>query len=124
MTDAKRILIVEDEEIIMADIARTLRAQGYDVAGTAASGAAAVQAAAASRPDLVLMDVRLQGRIDGIEAARLIRQQSEVPILFVTAYSGALSLDLDQLPGRHGSIAKPFSPSELRRAIEAILHTR
>jgi CheY-like chemotaxis protein len=121
MTERKRILLVEDEEIIVADLMRTLRNEGYEIAGTAASGREAIEAAAASNPDLVLMDVRLRGSMDGIEAARRIRQTSEVPIVFVTANISVLALDMVKFPGRYGSLAKPFSPGKLRETIEAIL---
>jgi len=121
MTNRKRILLVEDEEIILADLARTLRKQGYEIAGTAASGEEAIEAAAGTKPDLVLMDVRLQGSINGLEAARRIREASEVPILFITANSIELAPDIAELPGHYGSITKPFSPNQLRETIEAIL---
>lgn len=116
----KRILIVEDEEIILADIARIVRSQGHQVAAAVSSGPAAVEAAETVRPDLVLMDVRLQGSMDGVAAAHRIRAKSDVPILFVTAYAGAVSLNFGDLPGRYGSIAKPFSATELRQAIASI----
>ncbi len=85
MTKSELILLVK-EEIILADLARALRKQGYEVAGTAQSAAAVVQ------PDVVLMDVRLQGSMDGAEAARQIRRTSEVPIVFLTANVSALNL--------------------------------
>ncbi len=122
MKDRKRVLLVDDEEIILADLAHTLCKQGYEIAGTAASGREAIEAAAVNKPDLVLMDVRLQGNTDGVEAARQIRQTSDVPILFVTAHARVLALEMAELPGRYGWIAKPFSPSQLRETIESILH--
>ncbi|MBV8818399.1 MAG: response regulator [Acidobacteriaceae bacterium] len=123
MNHAKKIVIVEDEEIICADLSRTLQKFGYQVAGTASSGPEAIQIASTAQPDLVLMDVRLQGSMDGIEAARNIRKHSNVPILFVTAHAGARALNLSELPGKFGSIAKPFSPAQLRETIESILHS-
>jgi CheY-like chemotaxis protein len=122
VTERKRLLVVEDEEIILADLVRTLRKQGYEIVGTASSGPDAIRIASEANPDLILMDVRLQGRMDGIEAARRIREVSAVPILFVTAHARALAEDLTKWPGRYASIAKPFSPSELRESIDAILH--
>ena len=74
MTKQRRVLLVEDEEIILADLSRTLEKQGYEIAGTALSGSEAVLVAASVQPDVVLMDVQLQGRMDGLEAARQIRQ--------------------------------------------------
>lgn len=124
MTARKRILLVDDEEIILADLGRTLRKQGYEIAGTALSGPEAIQAAAELKPDLVLMDVRLQGSMDGIEAARQIWRASGVPVVFVTAHVGALALRTAELPGPYSSIGKPYSPAELCRTIESFLPAR
>ena len=116
MTKQKRVLLVEDEEIILADLSRTLEKQGYEIAGTALSGPEAVLVAASVQPDVVLMDVQLQGRMDGLEAARQIRQTSQVPIVFVTANSN--TLQLANLPVHCNRISKPFSPRQLREALE------
>jgi CheY-like chemotaxis protein len=116
-----RLLVVEDEEINLADLVRTLRKLGYRIAATASSRPKAIRAAASANPDLVLMDVRLKGDMDGIEAARQIREASEVPILFVTAHTGGVTPKIAELPGHFGTISKPFSPSKLRDAIDATL---
>ena len=121
MTVIRRIAIVEDEEIILADMARTLRKGGHEIVGTASSASAALQVARTTEPDLIVMDVRVHGRADGIEAARRIREFSDVPILFVTAHASALALGPDDLGGRYATLAKPFSPSELNNAVRAIL---
>ena len=116
-----RVLVVEDEEIILADVQRQLRKQGYTIAGTASSGEEAIRAAASTSPDIIVMDIRLQGRINGLEAARRIRESSAVPILFVSAHAGALAANLPNLPGHNSILLKPFSPTELREAIQAML---
>jgi len=123
VTERKRLLVVEDEEIILADLTWTLRRQGYEIAGTACSGEEAIQIALTVHPDLVLMDVRLRGRMTGIEAAQKIQQASGVPVLFVTAHARTLAAEPPQLPGRFRSISKPFSPSQLRDSIESIFMT-
>ena len=119
----KRILIVEDEEIILADVEGIVRRHNYEVAAAVSSGPAAIEAAAATSPDLVLMDVRLRGPMDGLTAAHNIRGHSDVPILFVTAYTGTVAFNAADLPGRHACIRKPFSPGELRTAIDSLLQT-
>ncbi len=123
LTSGRRILVVEDEEIILAAVTRQLRRNGFDVVATANSGEEAIKATAANSPDLILMDLRLQGRMNGLEAARKIRQNSAVPILFVTAHAHRLTTTLHDLPGLNRVIAKPFSANELRVAIEGILST-
>ncbi len=81
----------------------------------------AIAAAASLQPDVVLMDVRLQGKIEGVEAARQIRATNEVPIVFISAHARALKLA--DFPGRHLSIVKPFAPRQIREALEAVLCT-
>ena len=121
MSEGRRVLVVEDEEIILADMQRQLRKQGYTIAGTASSGADAIRAAATTHPDIILMDLRLQGRVNGLEAARRIRETSAVPILFVSAHAGALATNLPNLPGHNSVLLKPFTPTELCEAIQKML---
>jgi CheY-like chemotaxis protein len=116
---AKRILLVDDEEIILADLAHTLRRHGYEIAGTALSGPDAISAAASLSPDVVLMDIRLQGNMDGLEAATRIRETNDVPIIFVTANASALNLA--DFRGLHAVILKPFAPHQLRHALKSFL---
>jgi len=117
----RRILLVEDEEIVVAAVTHQLQRAGFDVVATASSGKEAVHAAAATNPDLILMDLRLQGRMNGLEAAREIRQTSSVPILFVTAHAHRLGKTMGDLPGNNRVIGKPFSAKELCAAIIAML---
>lgn len=121
MSKGIRILIVEDEEIILADVERQLRKHGYAIAGTASSGADAVREASSRDPDLILMDVRLQGTMSGVEAAREIRRISRAPILFVSAHANTLAAQLPELAGHNGVLVKPFSPTQLCEAIESML---
>jgi CheY-like chemotaxis protein len=116
-----RILLVEDEEIVLAAVTLQLQRTGFEVVATASSGEAAIEAAAVKRPDIILMDLRLQGRMNGLEAARQIRQSSTAPILFVTAHAHKLSAVLQDLPGNNRVLSKPFSTSELRGAIDSAL---
>ncbi len=117
-----RILVVEDEAIVAEDLAATLVELGYEVVATAATAEAAVASAAALAPDLVLMDIRLGGATDGIQAASIIKQARDVPVVFLTAHSDAdtLTRALDTQP--LGYIVKPFRSPELRCAIELALH--
>ena len=103
-----RILIVEEQAIVAFDIQSQLEALGYEVVGTASSGVDAVRLAESLRPDLVLMDVRLDGPMDGVEAARRIRQICNAPIVFLTAYSDAATLDRAKLVEPYGYLVKPW----------------
>ena len=101
-----RILLVEDEILIAEDARILLERMGYLVVGTAASGPEAVQQADEARPDLILMDVRLQGAMNGVEAARKIRSQTDVPIIYVTAHAAVLASS--ENGERCTCLAKPF----------------
>jgi two-component system, cell cycle sensor histidine kinase and response regulator CckA len=114
-----KILIVEDEILIAEDLRLILQRMGHQVVGIASSGAEAIEKANKLHPDLVLMDVRLQGAMDGVEAARRIRSTADIPIIYVTAYASVLaSLDLNDRCTRLG---KPYSPLQLQAAIDAVL---
>jgi len=117
-----RILVVEDEVIVLRDLQQTLAQLGYDVPAVATSGAAAIAQAAAVRPDLVLMDIRLRGGMDGITAAQQIRTQLAIPVVYVTAHSDALTLQRVHPTAPYGYILKPFNERELYVAIETALY--
>ncbi|MBI5386677.1 MAG: PAS domain S-box protein [Verrucomicrobia bacterium] len=117
-----RILVVEDEAIVAMDLQDRLVSLGYELAGRAASGEQALALAGEARPSLVLMDIRLQGAIDGIAAAKEIRRQFKVPVIFLTAYSEDSTLQRAKLAEPFGYILKPFEDRELKSAIEIALY--
>jgi len=82
-----RILVVDDEAIITMQLEERMSVMGYTVAGMAASGEDAVDKARRTRPDLVLMDIVMPGKMNGIEAAKIIRTELDIPVVFVTAYA-------------------------------------
>src|SRR6185295_12398617 len=90
---ATNIMVVEDESIVAMDLENRLRSLGYDVVASAGTGEEALFAAESTRPELVLMDVMLRGKMDGIEAARVIHQRHRIPIIFLTAYSDEPTLE-------------------------------
>jgi PAS domain S-box-containing protein len=116
-----RILVVEDEVIVARTITNQLTQLGYTVVGTASSGAAAIAKASQTQPDLVLMDVMLKGDMDGITAASQICTQRDVPIVFLTAYADENTLQRAKNTLPLGYVVKPFSPGELRVAVELAL---
>ena len=116
------ILIVEDEAIVAADLTGKLKRLGYEVAGTAAQGEEAVVLACRLRPHLVLMDISLEGPMDGIEAAEAIRRQLDAPVIYLTAHSDPATLARAKLTGPFGYILKPFEERELATQIEMALY--
>jgi hypothetical protein len=115
-------MVVEDDRIVAADIRHSLRDLGYDVLDVVDSGEEAVELAARRRPDLVLMDVHLRGILNGVDAARSIRQQLDLPIVYLTAYTDDATLEAARKTEPYGFIVKPFREHELRSAIEVALY--
>ncbi|MDY0168029.1 MAG: sigma-54 dependent transcriptional regulator [Thermoguttaceae bacterium] len=122
MPEIASILIVEDEEVVALDIACQLERMGYRVAGMARSGEDACREAADSRPDLVLMDISIEGEWDGVEAAGRIRQTACIPVVFLTAYSDGKTLRRARTAEPYGYIVKPFDQRDLQTAIEIALY--
>jgi len=117
-----RIVIVEDEGIVAFQIETLLQQKGYQVVGTFASGVEALQNIESLRPDLVLMDLKLQGEMDGIETVRCISQYLDVPIVYLTAHSDESTFKRAKETGPYGYILKPFSAKELDIAIQVALY--
>lgn len=117
-----KILIVEDERIVAMDLAETLRELGYAVVGMAARGEDAIQRAAELSPALILMDVRLAGKLDGVQAADAIRSKQDIPVIYLTAHSDNETLKRAASTSASGYLVKPFKSPELRCAIEIALH--
>src|SRR5512145_3127263 len=113
-----RILIVEDEHIVAMGIKRMLKNLGYTVTGVASSGDDAISKAESTFPDLVLMDIMLKGDMDGVEAAKEIRERFDVPVVYLTAYSDTNILERAKKTGPFGYIVKPFAEKDLYSNIE------
>lgn len=116
-----RILIVEDEIIVALNLKSKLTQKGYHIVDLVASGGEAVTVAMNSQLDLILMDIRLKGELDGIDAAIMIKAKLEIPIIFLTAY-----ID-ETTKNRAKSVAseflyKPFDAFKLYNAVDAILN--
>jgi PAS domain S-box-containing protein len=120
--DKPRILVVEDEVIVARDICQQLTEQGYEAVAHTPHAEAAIELAEKLHPDLVLMDVSLAGAMDGITAAREIRERFAVPVVFLTAFTSRETLDRAKEVEPFGYIIKPFSEQELRTAIEIALY--
>ena len=116
------ILIVEDEAIIAADLAGKLHFLGYEVVGIEATGEKAVELAMSLRPQVVLLDIWLKGEMDGIETARKIRRQLDIPVIYLTAHTDPATLERAKLTDPYGFILKPFEEREISTTIEMALY--
>ncbi len=115
------ILIVEDEALIASYIEEVLAESGYCVAGIAASGQEALSLAAENHPTLALVDIRLNGPIDGIELACLLRQKFSLPAIFLSGLADPETTARAAAARPLGFLAKPFLPSQVFKAIEHAL---
>jgi diguanylate cyclase (GGDEF)-like protein len=120
-TEAKRILVIEDERIIALDICKTLVEMGYEVCGTGRSSTDALDLAAAHRPDLVLMDIRINGPLDGVEVAAELKRKHQVPVVFLTGNTDEVTLERAVRAGPDGYLSKPFTRASLRSAVEVAI---
>ncbi|OUL36218.1 hybrid sensor histidine kinase/response regulator [Nostoc sp. T09] len=120
MTNAK-ILVVEDEAIVAKDLRNRLTRFGYMVPGVASSGQDAINKALEFCPDLVLMDIRLKGEMDGVEAAQEIHKHLDIPIIYLTAYADDNTLERAKVTEPFGYLLKPFKERELQTNIEIAL---
>jgi len=119
-----RILIAEDERIVAGDLQARLRRLGYQVAAVVATGEDAIAAALLHRPDLVLMDIRLEGSMDGIQAADTIHRRDGTPVIYLSAYADTQTVERAKVTEPLGYLIKPFDDSELRTTIEMALYKR
>jgi DNA-binding NarL/FixJ family response regulator len=117
-----RIFIVEDEWIVARDVERVLKQMSCTVVGTAHDAAGALRGVAETRPDLVTMDIRLQGGTDGTEVAREIWQRFHVPVVFLTAFSSPEVVRNAIQPGTFAYVLKPFDERQLQCAVAVALH--
>jgi len=117
-----KILVVEDESIVAKDIQKTLQNLGYDVPAVVSSGNVAIQKAKETNPNLVLMDIVLKGKIDGIEAAKQIRSHFNIPVVYLTAYTDDKTLERAKVTEPFGYIVKPFEDREIKTVIEMALY--
>jgi|GEM_PF-2334177 len=116
-----RILIAEDQAVISLDIQSLMRKLGYSVVGIATSGEDALEIAKKTKPDLVLMDIVLKGKMDGIEAAKKIKSLHGIPSVFLTAYVDQEKVERAKAAQPFGYILKPFRNEELKAVIEMAL---
>jgi PAS domain S-box-containing protein len=116
------IIIVEDERLIAEDIRFRLESMDYGVAGVCSSGEDAVEQIRKSQPDIVLMDIMLKGRMDGIETSEIIRRDYDLPVVYLTSHADPETLARVKLSQPYGYVMKPFIDKELKGVIETALY--
>ncbi|MBD3291185.1 response regulator [candidate division KSB1 bacterium] len=117
-----KILIVEDEKIVASDIQNSLIRMGYSTLGIASSGDEALEKTREFHPDIVLMDIRLEGEMDGIDSALKIRERFHIPVIYLTAYADDSTLQRAKISEPYGYILKPFDSRDLHTSIEMALY--
>ncbi len=113
-----KILVVEDEMIIAAKISMQLTGLGYDVTGILPGGEEAIIQIEENKPDIVLLDINLKGKIDGIETAAIIQQRYNIPVIYLTANADEATFNRAKSTKPSAFISKPFKQLDLQRAIE------
>jgi CheY-like chemotaxis protein len=118
-----KILVVEDESEVAETLEIMLKKFGYNVVGCENRAEDAIQKAGELRPDIVLMDIELSGKMDGIQAADTIRKKYHIPVIYITAICDTKTLERVGANVPYGYILKPFTESELHTVIEIALET-
>lgn len=116
------VLVVEDESIVSKDIQHSLKKLGYNVVGASPTGEKAIELAASENPDIVLMDIMLKGKMNGIEAAKAIKENNAIPVIFLTAYADESTLSKAKITEPYGYILKPFKEIDLHTTIEMAIY--
>jgi two-component system, response regulator PdtaR len=115
------VLIAEDEAIIAEDLRLLLRDSGYDVTAVVCTGQEAIERVDEFPPDLLIMDVRLQGNLDGVETAKMIRSSHDMPILYLTAFADDALLEKTAVTAPCCIAFKPFLEEDLMRLVRKLL---
>lgn len=120
MEEGRKILIVEDEQVIAMDLQKTISNFGYNVLSTVSSGEEALRLMAENKPNLVIMDILLEGDLNGIETGVIISERYNIPIIYITAYAKEILLR-SKITESSTFLVKPFNESELQEKIEEVL---
>ena len=120
--NSEKIMVVEDEWVVADQLCRDLKDLGYTVCSTASTGDEAIRKVEADRPDLILMDIVLKGKMDGIEAAGRITSKFNIPVLYLTAYTNQEYIERAKQTNPFGYLVKPYNQKELYATIEMALH--
>jgi PAS domain S-box-containing protein len=117
-------MVVDDEVIIATQLQEVLQAEGYDVIGMATSGEDAAVMAAERRPDLILMDIKMTGAMDGIATAEIVQTQLDIPVVFISAYADEDILERAKHLEPFGYVVKPVEKKQLKATVEIAIHKK
>lgn len=120
--NTRKIIVVEDEVLVADELKLRIENFGHSVPHVLGSGEKAIEAIKECTPDLVIMDIRLKGKIDGIQTAEIIHKEYDVPVVYLTAYSDKKTLDRAKVTVPYGFIIKPFDEKDLYNTIEMALY--
>src|SRR5208283_2754805 len=118
MEDNKKIVVVEDEAILALQVKDALLQMGHSITGIYTSGVKALEGIATVRPDLVLMDIKLKGKMDGIGTAERINKEYGIPIIYMTAHSEKDMIERAKMTAPYGYLLKPVNVKELQVVVE------
>ena len=116
------ILVVEDEGLVASSIQNMLNNLGYDAPEFVLSGEKAIHKAGKIQPDLILMDIKLKGKMDGVEAAAIIKERFDIPVVYLTAFADEETLQRAKITEPFGYLLKPFEEQDLQSTIEMALY--
>ena len=119
-----KIMVVEDEAVISLRLKKQLTMMGYEVIDMAHTGEEAIEKARSQQPDLILLDIMIPGKMDGIEVAEILKEELDIPAIFLTAYSDKKIIERAKKAEPYGYIVKPFQDRELKAAIEVALYKK
>ena len=117
-----KVMIVEDEVVIALRLQQRLTSMGFDITGIAYTGEEAVEKARSLRPDLILMDIMIPGKLDGIATANIVKAELDIPVVFLTAFSEDNIIERAKQTEPYGFILKPFQDREIKATIEIALY--
>jgi CheY-like chemotaxis protein len=121
---ASKILVVEDEVVIALRLEQMLTKMGYNVIGVSYSGEEALEKIRNLRPEIILMDIILPGKLDGIAIAEIVKSELNIPVIFLTAFSEDNIIERSEREEPFGYISKPFHDHEIKAAIEVALYKK
>jgi len=123
-TNMKKILVVEDEAVIALRLQQRLSMMGYEVVALSHSSEESLEKARDLRPDLILMDIKIPGNLDGITVAEIVKSELDIPVVFLTAFAEDQIIERAKQAEPYGYIVKPFQDQELKAAVEIALYKK